>query len=172
MTQPELALLQAASRESIRGPSAAENCGVSVPSKKKKLILLADDEEEFRTLFKEIAKKRGYSCEVVTSADEFFSHLKGQKRSKPDLIVLDIQMEDEDAGLRVLDQIKGRKQGRLRSTPTIMVSQSLKYRDVCESYRRGASVFIRKTRDQRANRANLNEALKFWNGESIQFCDD
>jgi CheY-like chemotaxis protein len=67
-------------------------------------ILLVDDELEIVTLTKMMLEKRGYEVAVANSGNRCMEILK--KNDRPDLILLDVMMPDED-GWEVCRKIKG-----------------------------------------------------------------
>lgn len=67
-----------------------------------KRILVVDDEKNIRTLFRDELEEDGYEVETAGSGQEALD--KVHQRT-PDLIVLDIRMEDM-TGLEVLEQIR------------------------------------------------------------------
>ena len=62
-------------------------------SKKKQHILIVDDELEMRKIIQEILNDEGYSTAIASSADEARKQVSNKK---PDLVLLDIWMPDED----------------------------------------------------------------------------
>jgi DNA-binding response OmpR family regulator len=67
-----------------------------------KRILVVDDEKNIRTLFRDELEEDGYEVETAGSGQDALD--KVQQRP-PDLIVLDIRMEDM-TGLEVLEEIR------------------------------------------------------------------
>lgn len=67
-----------------------------------KRILVVDDEKNIRTLFRDELEEDGYEVETAGSGQEALD--KVHQRT-PDLIVLDIRMEDM-TGLEVLEEIR------------------------------------------------------------------
>jgi CheY-like chemotaxis protein len=65
----------------------------------KKTILLIDDDADFRKSVKAVLEKAGFSCSESDSASQ---GLKAMAQSKPDLVVLDIMLEDLGSGFRFL----------------------------------------------------------------------
>jgi len=83
-----------------------------------KRLLLVDDEESIRLLYREEFMDEGY--EVMT-AKNGHEALEKFKKSRPDLVILDIQMPDID-GIDVLRQMK-------MLDPTVPVILSTAYQD-------------------------------------------
>lgn len=67
-----------------------------------KRILVVDDEKNIRALFREELEEAGYEVETAGSGTEALAKVKA---SPPDLMVLDIRMEDM-TGLEVLEQVR------------------------------------------------------------------
>ncbi|OGP53891.1 MAG: two-component system response regulator [Deltaproteobacteria bacterium RBG_13_52_11] len=67
-----------------------------------KRILVVDDEEGIRLLYKEELEEEGYEVELAAGGEEALQKLK---RSKPDLITLDLKMPGM-GGLEVLERIR------------------------------------------------------------------
>ena len=67
-------------------------------------ILIVDDEEHIRQLYSEELMEAGYE---VATAESGFKILERIEKEKPDLIILDIKMTDEN-GLDVLQEIRNK----------------------------------------------------------------
>jgi DNA-binding response OmpR family regulator len=65
-------------------------------------ILVVDDEKNIRALFRDELEEEGYAVETAGSGREALEKINKQP---PDLIVLDIRMEDM-TGLEVLEQLR------------------------------------------------------------------
>lgn len=77
-----------------------------------KKLLIVDDERNIRTLFRDELEEAGYQVETAGSGHEA---LQKVANNIPDLIVLDIRMEDM-TGLEVLEKIRQEHE----SLPVIM----------------------------------------------------
>ncbi len=87
------------------------------PAKKK--ILIVDDDPDITSAYTALFESRGYS--VITSADSG-SGLKRAEKDSPDIILLDIMMEQPDSGFMFLHEMKEKK----LEIPVIMSSSIAK----------------------------------------------
>lgn len=67
-----------------------------------KRILVVDDEKNIRALFRDELEEAGYEVETAGSGADALAKVQA---SPPDLMVLDIRMEDM-TGLEVLEQVR------------------------------------------------------------------
>lgn len=69
----------------------------------KPLILCVDDDADFLDSMKTIIESGAYSVETAGSAEE---GLRKFKAVKPDLVVVDLMMEEVDSGVNFVKEIK------------------------------------------------------------------
>jgi DNA-binding response OmpR family regulator len=69
----------------------------------KHLILCVDDDQDLLDLLRMQLEKGGYAVEAAFSAEEGLLKFKQQK---PDLIILDLMMEEIDAGTNLVKELK------------------------------------------------------------------
>ena len=69
----------------------------------KHVILCVDDDADIRASLRVILESSGYLLEEAGSAEE---GVKVYRRVQPDLILLDLMMEEVDAGTRFVTQLK------------------------------------------------------------------
>ena len=69
----------------------------------KHLILCVDDDADLLDLLRMQLEKGGYAVEAAFSAEEGLSKFR---EVKPDLIVLDLMMEEIDAGTNLVKELK------------------------------------------------------------------
>jgi DNA-binding NtrC family response regulator len=100
-------------------------------------ILVVDDEPDIRTLVQDILEDEGYK---VTTAEDGESARKARRTRRPDLILLDIWMEDVD-GISLLREWS--ENGGL-PCPVIMMSGHGTVETAVEATRLGAYDFIEK----------------------------
>ena len=79
------------------------------------LIYIVEDDTNIREIESFALKNSGYQVEDFPNAKEFYSALKDKK---PDLVLLDIMLPDED-GMEILKKIRGNK--NTKDVPVIMV---------------------------------------------------
>ncbi len=84
---------------------------------KTKKILLIDDDCDFITAISTMLKNYGFKTELAYSADEGYQKTKA---FKPDLIILDVHMETNNAGFDLNKKI--RIDDEVRSIPVIILT--------------------------------------------------
>ena len=78
-------------------------------------ILVVDDDAEQAMAVKAILESRGY---VVGTANDKASGLEGARTESPDLIILDVMMEDRQDGFEMARELK--KDPQCKDTPILM----------------------------------------------------
>ncbi len=106
-------------------------------SKKKQHILIVDDELEIRKIIQEILNDEGYSTAIASSADEARKQVSNKK---PDLVLLDIWMPDED-GISLLKDWTKQAESNF---PVIMISGHATIETAIKATKLGAKDFIEK----------------------------
>lgn len=107
-------------------------------------ILLADDDEDDRDFFRHALLDSGVEAELTAVADgrQLIDYLLAvQGPLTPDVIFLDINMPGMD-GKACLREI--RQQERFLAIPVIMLTTSIRFKDIEETYRDGANKYISK----------------------------
>ncbi|MFC1501927.1 PleD family two-component system response regulator [bacterium] len=66
-----------------------------------KLILIIDDDPDFRSAVRMILEKEGFDCIEASSA---YEGLRLSSEENPDLILLDVMMEDISSGFRFVKE--------------------------------------------------------------------
>lgn len=85
-----------------------------------KKILIVDDDVDFRDSVTVVLEAQGYKVASAASAKQALASVSA---SKPDLVVLDIMMENDSSGYEVNQAIKFREEFQLaREVPILMVS--------------------------------------------------
>lgn len=68
-----------------------------------KKILIIDDDEDFVAITKTIFETKSYHCVTAYSAKEGLQKIK---KENPDLIIVDVMMEDMTAGFRLVNNLR------------------------------------------------------------------
>lgn len=127
-------------------------------------VAVVDDNPRIHKFFSsEIKKFSRLAMESFFSAEEFQLYLKRLRQSdreKPCLIFLDKIMETDEAGLEVLQKLKGDRV--LQKIPTIMISSSDLLGDIDKSYSCGANAYIVKPVGSAKTKDLLRDTLRFW----------
>lgn len=85
--------------------------------KTKPVILCVDDDPDFLESLRIIIEGDGYAMETAGSAED---GLKKYKQKKPDLLIVDLMMEEVDAGCQLVKDIKA-----LGTTPPVYMLSSV-----------------------------------------------
>ena len=83
----------------------------------KNIILCIDDDDDFLDSMRAIIENAGYLVETAGSAE---AGLRKYKELKPDLVIVDLMMEEVDAGISFVKEIKA-----LGKTPPIYMLSSV-----------------------------------------------
>ncbi|MFZ0447842.1 MAG: response regulator [Desulfatiglandaceae bacterium] len=83
----------------------------------QKRLLIVDDDPDFASAIKRILVSAGYEVEKSGDVDE---GMKALERSRPDLILLDVMMENFDDGFNMCRDIK--EDDRYRDIPVIILT--------------------------------------------------
>ncbi len=73
-----------------------------------KKILIIDDDEDFVAITKTIFESKSYQCVTAYSAKEGLQKIK---KENPDLIIVDVMMEDMTAGFRLVNTLRTAEEG-------------------------------------------------------------
>jgi len=117
---------------------------------RKLQMLLVEDSEADARLILEVMKDQNVAVDisVVRDGEEAMSYLYKQngyeKVSRPDLIVLDLNMPKKD-GREVLAELKANLD--LRSIPVLILTTSNSDEDIVKSYKLQASCYVTKPMD-------------------------
>jgi CheY-like chemotaxis protein len=85
------------------------------------LIIVVNDDTAFLQLMEQLLEDEGYRTEVLKSTQNALEHIKERL---PALVILDVRINNEEAGLLLLDLIT--LDPETRSTPVIIASANLK----------------------------------------------
>ncbi len=110
------------SQQNLSSRSKAERTSSSHPA----TILVVDDEDHIRQLYEKELSEEGYQVRTATSGEEAVRLVESQA---PDLVILDIKLEDQD-GLEILGDLKRISQ----NTPIILNSAYSTYKSDFQSW--------------------------------------
>ena len=103
-----------------------------------KKILLVDDDSDFQSAVKIVLEKSGYQCIESRSAKQ---GLQLYSKEHPDLILLDVMMEDIGSGFRFAKKVRDMENRTAKAhTPILMVSSIQKLTDLDFAERLGTSL--------------------------------
>ncbi len=69
----------------------------------KYIILCVDDDPDILEALRLVLEKAGYSCVTAPTAEE---GLRAYRQEKPDLVIVDLMMEEVDAGVNLVKEIR------------------------------------------------------------------
>jgi len=124
------------------------------------ILIVEDSEDDFD------ATKRAFSranlrnpIEHVTSGEEALKYLCNDLKSKPGIILLDLNMPGLD-GRKTLEIIKQQK--GLKTIPVVILTTSDDERDVKACYELGANTYIQKPVDFDGLIAAIKQLKEYW----------
>ena len=100
-------------------------------------IFLVDDDELIVSMIARSLKKKGYETQVQTSARDIFSKIVAWH---PDLILLDIHLDEDITGLDILAEIKREK----LATPVVMLTSDDSAESAISAMKLGAADYLTK----------------------------
>ncbi len=104
----------------------------------KRFIIFVDDTPDLVDIVRILLEENGFNVRCAYSGQELFAGLEEQK---PDLILLDIMMPQNN-GLEVLTLLK--ENSETRSIPVILVTAMVRYENIIRGYRMEADYYITK----------------------------
>ncbi len=118
------------------------------------IVLLVEDDLDVRLLARlALAELAGYEVHEAGNGIEALARIAAEI---PDLILLDVTMPEMD-GLAVLDHI--RSDPRMASTPVVMLTASVRPREIDDYLRRGATGVLKKPFDPMKLVGQVNKIL-------------
>lgn len=121
-------------------------------------ILLADDDESDRLLFKEAFEELKIKTIVhtVNNGMQLMDYLTKKNTPLPHLLFLDLNMPRKN-GLQCLKEIRSNKD--LKDISIAIYSTSASEKDIDETFRNGANVYIKKPNDFNLLKQVLDKAV-------------
>lgn len=121
-------------------------------------ILLADDDENDRMLFQEAFEelKTKSNVHIVNNGIQLMDYLKAKNTIVPDILFLDLNMPRKN-GLECLKEIRSNK--KLKNISIAIYSTSASEKDIEETFRLGANVYINKPHDFATLKQVLSKAV-------------
>ena len=106
-------------------------------------VTLADDDKDDQEIFQEALNQTPVVSELTTvdNGQELMDNLKDETIPNPDVIFLDINMPGKD-GKECLKEIKN--DDNLKDIPTVMFTTSTSEKDIEETHKTGANLFVPK----------------------------
>ena len=102
------------------------------------LVYIVEDDKDIREIESFALKNSGYRVEEFSSAEEFYKKLK---EKKPDLILLDVMLPDED-GLAIVKKLRSTQD--TKKLPIIMVTAKGTELDIVKGFDMGADDYLTK----------------------------
>lgn len=126
---------------------------------KRMKILLVDDDEDDREFFADalLCVDPSSNLELADNGKICLFHLDNKKEDLPNLIFLDINMPVMN-GLECLMEI--RKNDLYKNLPVAMYSTSSSQKDIEESYKKGANIYITKPFNFEELKKTISSVLK------------
>lgn len=127
-------------------------------------ILLVEDNPGDVALMTKRLEERGLACciEVCRDGEDastYFTEVKANRRKKPQLLILDINLPRKN-GLEVLAYIKNDPD--LHTIPAVIFSSSSTASDIKRAYLEGANGYIVKPLDLDAYHDKIDAIFEFW----------
>ncbi|MDD3370873.1 MAG: response regulator [Alphaproteobacteria bacterium] len=125
-------------------------------------VLLVEDDYSEELLFRKAAEKSSVASEIraIQNPESVMDYLVNTKAAeKPDLVIMDINMPHLN-GIELLKKI--RENDKLRNMPVIMLTNSVRTKDMLESYESFANGFVQKNSDLLKFFEDVDLILKYW----------
>jgi two-component system response regulator HydG len=120
-------------------------------------VLIVDDDNEHLCMLRTVVGDWGHAVETAASASGCVAMATGEKGKRYSLILLDVKMEREKAGLEILPLLKD---GLNRSTPIVIMTAFSGVEDAVRALKTGACDYIKKPLDLGVLRHSIDNILK------------
>ena len=122
--------------------TTADNDQLPTPKEPVK-VMLADDDKEDQELFQEALSETKIPSELtmVDNGKELMETLKDPSEPNPDIIFIDVNMPVKN-GKEALSEIKTDE--NLKDIPTVILSTSKNEKEVEETFKAGANLYVPK----------------------------
>ena len=106
-------------------------------------VIMADDDKDDQEIFQEALNQAPVKSDLTTvdNGQALMDNLNDKSIPNPDIIFLDINMPGKD-GKETLKEIKSDKV--LKEIPTVMYTTSTNAKDIEETHKSGANLFVPK----------------------------
>ncbi|MDR3448912.1 MAG: response regulator [Alphaproteobacteria bacterium] len=125
-------------------------------------VLLIEDSPDDELLFRKAVANSNVPADiyVVQDSEKALDFIKARRGAEPpDLVVLDINMPRLN-GLALLRQLKDNP--KTRPLSVIMLTNSVRRKDMLESYAQGANGFIQKNSNLNEFYEDIKRTLQYW----------
>lgn len=133
-------------------------------------VLLIEDTYSDELLFRKAVEQSAIATEVAAIQDAravmpYLTGADGRDGAEPpDIVLLDINMPHIN-GLELIKQIRGHE--KLRNLPVVMLTNSVRSKDMLEAYASYANGFVQKNSDLFGFFEDVNRILEYWSRTAI-----
>jgi CheY-like chemotaxis protein len=147
-------------------PERAKASGIILKETNRTIrILLVEDEHSDELLFRKAAEKSSVPSDIraiqnpENVMDFLLNHKTKYNAEQPDLVIMDINMPRLN-GIELLKKI--RDDEKLKHLPVIMLTNSVRSKDMLESYASFANGFVQKNSDLLKFFEDVDVILQYW----------
>jgi len=127
-------------------------------------LMLIEDNTNDALLFRKAVEKSATAAEVAVlhhpeKAMDCLTRPEDNGMSRPDIVILDLNMPRMD-GMTLLKKIKSDK--KLQSIPVLIMTNSIRSKDMVDAYALNANGFIQKSSDLTEFYEDVERILQYW----------
>ena len=124
-------------------------------------LLLVEDNMTDEVLFRKAVANSEILAElhVIQTPEKVADYLKNDANVRPDILILDINMPRMN-GIELLKKIKA--DAKLRVLPVIMLTNSIRSKDMLDAYANHAGGFIQKNCELKEFYEDISRTLQYW----------